>query len=345
VRGLARADLSRLAGANLTPDEWSAILRVTVRNTQSARGGDLPAMAGRYTVDGSLRFWPSFPLDPGREYDVRFQPSNIARVGLDSRKSIAGIVSIPGVNRSPSTVVSAIHPSGDVIPENMLRMYITFSGSMGQQGGLDHVAFVDDKGREIPDVVLPLDTDLWDPERTRYTVILDPGRVKKDILPNRRMGRPLHAGEGITLVVKKDWPDARGLPLVSEFRHRYRVGPPDEKALQTGDWRITAPSAGTRDAVAVTFPRPLDYGLLQRSLAVSRGSKTLAGDSHVSNGETRWEFAPRSAWERGPYVLTVLPILEDLAGNRIGRAFEVMSKEDAVPPESSMPVSVPFIVR
>jgi len=40
-----------------------------------------------------------------------------------------------------------------------------------------------------------------------------------------------------------------------------------------------------------------------------------------------------------------LPILEDLAGNRIGRAFEVMSKEDAVPPESGAPVSVPFIVR
>ena len=67
---------------------------------------------------------------------------------------------------------------------------------MGQQGGLDHIAFVDDDGREVPGVVLPLDTDLWDAERTRYTVILDPGRVKRDILPNRRMGRPLHAGEG-----------------------------------------------------------------------------------------------------------------------------------------------------
>src|SRR5262249_29555981 len=136
-----------------------------------------------------------------------------------------------------------------------------------------------------------------------------------------------------------------GLPLASEFRHRYRVGPPDEKALQTADWRITAPSAGTRDAVKVTFPRPLDYGLLQRSLTVSRGSRTLAGDPRVSDGETRWEFVPRSEWERGPYVLTVLPILEDLAGNRIGRAFEVMSKEAVVPPERSVPVSVPFIVR
>jgi len=344
VRGLSGSDLSRLANANLTPDEWASILRVSIRSTQTG-SGDLPAMAGRYTVDGTLRFWPSFPLDPGREYEVRFQPSKVSRASIDSRKAAAGVVSIPAVDRPPSTSVSAVHPSGDVIPENNLRMYISFSAPMGQQGGLDHIAFVDDEGREVPDVVLPLDTELWNAERTRYTVILDPGRVKKDILPNRRMGRPLHTGEGITIVVKQDWRDARGVPLVSEFRHRYRVGPADEQPLHTADWRIAPPAAGSRDPVTVTFPKPLDYGLLQRSLAVSRGSTTIAGDLQIANGETRWEFVPRSDWQRGPYVLTVLPILEDLAGNRIGRAFEVMSKGDAVPPESSVPVSVPFIVR
>jgi hypothetical protein len=345
VRGVSRADLTRLAAANLTADEWSAILRVSVHSAQPSAAGDLPAMAGRYSVDATLRFWPAFPLDPGRGYDVRFQPSNVPRLGLDNGKAIAGLVSLPGVDRPPSTIVSAVYPSGDAIPENDLRMYINFSAPMGQQGGLEHIAFVDDDGREVPGVVLPLDTDLWNAERTRYTVILDPGRVKKDILPNRRMGRPLHAGKGITIVVKKQWPDAHGVPLASEFRHRYRVGPPDEGALHTAEWRIAPPSAGTREPVTVTFPRPLDYGLLQRSLTVSRGAMTLPGDPHIGEGETRWEFVPRSEWQRGPHVLTVQPILEDLAGNRIGRAFEVMSQGDAVPPESSVPVSVPFIVR
>jgi hypothetical protein len=345
VRGLSGSDLSHLGNANLTPDEWSALLRISPRSSQTASAGALPSMAGRYTVDGTLRFWPSFPLDPGREYEIRFQPSNVPRVSIDARKAVAGVVSIAAVNRPPTTVVSAVYPSGDIIPENNLRMYIAFSGAMGQQRGLDHITFIDDEGREVPDVVLPLDTELRNADRTRYTVILDPGRVKKDILPNRRMGRPLHAGEGITIVVKKDWPDAHGVPLAAEFRHRYRVGPADERALQTGDWRIAAPPWGTREPVTVTFPKPLDYGLLQRSLTISRGSKTLAGDSSIGDGETRWEFVPRTEWERGPYVITVLPILEDLAGNRIGRAFEVMSKGDAVPPESASPVSVPFIVR
>ncbi len=344
VRGLSGTDLSRLANARLTPDEWSSILRVSIRSAPATDAGRMPAMAGRYTAEGTLRFWPSFPLDPGREYDVRFQPANVPRAGVDPRKAVAGMVSIQAINRPPSTSVSAVYPSGDMIPENNLRMYVSFSASMGQQGGLDHIAFVDDEGREVPDVVLPLDTELWNVDRTRYTVILDPGRVKH-ILPNRSMGRVLHKADGLTIVIKKDWLDANGVPLVAEFRHHYRVGPADEKPLQTGDWRIAPPAAGTRDPVSVTFPRPLDYGLLQRSLSVTRGTTTLAGDPQIANGETRWEFVPRAEWQRGPYVLTVLPILEDLAGNRIGRAFEVRSKDDAVPPESSAPVSVPFIVR
>jgi hypothetical protein len=247
--------------------------------------------------------------------------------------------------RTPSTVVDAIYPSGDVVPENQLRMYLHFSAPMGQQGGLDRITFVDDGGREVPHVIVPPDTELWNAERTRCTVTLDPKRVKREILPNRELGRASHAGGGITIVVKQDWPDAHGIRLATEFRHRYRVGPADEKPLSTAQWHVRAPSAGSRDPLTVTFPKPLDYGLLLRSLAVVRGTVQAQGDARVSEAETRWEFVPRSEWQRGLYVLTVQPILEDLAGNRIGRAFEVKSPSDAVPAESGVPVSVPFIVR
>jgi hypothetical protein len=344
IQGLSHADLAALSRANLTADEWAAIFRVTVQPSPTA-SGSLPAMAGKYTTDSSLRFWPAFPLDPGRLYDVRFKPSAVSRVGLANLFEISGTVSLPASGKHPSTGVVAVYPTGDVIPANDLRMYIRFSAPMGQQGGLEHIAFVDDSGTEIRGVVLPLDTDLWNADRTRYTVILDPGRVKREILPNRQMGRPLRVGTDISIVVRKDWPDANGLPLAAEFTRRYRVGPPAERALATKDWHIAAPSAGTTEPVTVTFPAPLDFGLLQRSLTVSRGVTPVAGDAHIGAGETRWEFVPRSDWERGPYVLTVQPILEDLAGNRIGRAFEVLSRGDALPAESGAPVSVPFIVR
>lgn len=301
-------------------------------------------MAGRYSVEDSLRFWPSFPFDAGREYEVRFDPSRLSRVSLSARAT-AATVSIPGSGRSPSTAVSAVYPTSDVMPENLLRMYVQFSAPMGQQGGRGHIMFFDDSGREVPDVVVPLDTDLWNAERTRYTVILDPGRVKREILPNRDMGRALHDGNGITIVVKRDWPDAHGLPLTTEYRRRYRIGAAEDRALSTMEWHVTPPAAGSRDAVTVTFPKPLDYGLLQRSLSVGRGSASMRGEVRIAAGETGWQFVPESEWQRGPYILTVQPILEDVAGNRIGRAFEVLSRGDAVPAESAVPVLVPFIVR
>lgn len=344
ILGLSDADLASLSRASLTADEWAAILRVTVQRSPVA-SGDLPSMAGRYTADGALRFWPSFPLDAGRSYDVRFDPSAVARVGLTKVSGISGTVSVPASGKAPSTVVTTVYPTSDVIPENELRMYIRFSAPMGQQSGREHIVFLDDSGTEIPGVVLPLDTDLWNADRTRYTVILDPGRVKRDILPNRQMGRPLRAGENISIVVRKEWADSNGLPLAAEFKRRYRVGPAMEHALATKDWQIAAPPVGSRDPVTVTFPAPLDFGLLQRSLSVSRGVTPVPGEVHVDAGETRWQFVPRDEWERGPYVLTVQPILEDLAGNRIGRAFEVLSPGDALPAESAAPVSVPFIVR
>ena len=55
-------------------------------------------------------------------------------------------------------------------------------------------------------------------------------------------------------------------------------------------------------------------------------------------------FAPRDPWQPGRYVVVVLPFLEDPAGNRIGRAFEVRSPGDAVAPEGIRPISVPFRV-
>ena len=346
VAGVSRRDLAALSKANLTSDEWSTLLRVTVKHQGARQAGEPLAVAGRYAIADSVRFVPLFPLDPGREYDVVFDPSRLSRAGVPRLAAATGVVSLPAIVNVPSTVVKAVYPAGDVIPANLLRMYVHFSGPMGQQGGLDHVVLLDKNGREVPDALLPLDTDLWNDDRTRFTLFFDPGRVKREILPNRRMGRPLRAGETITLVVKKDWLDARGVPLASEFRRVYRVGAADERALDPSAWRVAPPAAGTREAVIVTFPKGLDHGLLQRALGVTRIGTPVPGERRVDDEATRWRFAPRDAWQAGDYTVEVLPILEDVAGNRIGRAFEMTSSPSGgVRDESAQPISLPFQIR
>src|SRR5205085_2839807 len=132
--------------------------------------------------------------------------------------------------------------------------------------GRDYIQLLDDRGKVTADPFLPLDVHLWNSTRTRYTVLFDPGRVKKGVLPNEQMGRPLVRGRTYSLAVSERWPDAHGRPLAGPFRRQFRVGPPDEQPLDPGQWRIDPPAAGTRNPVAVTFPRPLDYALLLRAI-------------------------------------------------------------------------------
>jgi hypothetical protein len=49
----------------------------------------------------------------------------------------------------------------------------------------------------------------------------------------------------------------------------------------------------------------------------------VAGEVTIGDAETEWRLAPVEPWHAGAYELIVLPILEDAAGNRIGRPFEL----------------------
>ena len=99
------------------------------------------------------------------------------------------------------------------------------------------------------------------------------------------------------------------------------------------------------NALVVTFPKPLDHGLLMRALGVTRGDTAVAGDVIVAEGETRWMFTPREPWQAGQHRLLALDILEDVAGNQIGRAFEVDNFDTVDKSPDSQRIMTPFDVR
>jgi hypothetical protein len=327
VRGVDASLLSSLAGER-TREQWSEVLRVAVGDGQ-------PAMLGDYAVlsDG-IRFTPMFPLDRGRPYHVRFAPANLTAV-----------VGLPPADVQPATVVAQVYPTSDVVPENQLRLYIHFSAPMGIRGGLDYVRLLDARGETVVDPFLPLDTEFWNDDHTRYTVFFDPGRQKRGITPNQQMGRSLVPGERYTLVVDREWRDANGLPLKESYRREFRVGPADERPLETSSWRLVPPAAGTRDPLVVTFPESLDHGLLLRALGVEADGRMLTGEMSIDDAETSWRFTPHEPWNGAKHQLVALGMLEDLAGNRIGRAFEVDRFDRADSTSEVERVAVPFDLR
>ena len=340
VGGLSSAELSSLRGARFDNDAWAQLLRVTVDGAPA----DGPPISGRFTITSTaLEFTPSYAFDPGRGYVASFDPARLPTPRAAS--VVRSVIRLPGATFTPTTTVVRMLPTADTLPENLLRVYLEFSAPMARDHGRDFLKLADEKGQEVKDAFLALDVDFWSPDGRRYTVFFDPGRVKRGILPNDLFGRALVPGHRFTIVVDPRWRDANGQPLASAFQHTFAVGPVDMTPLRLEDWRIQAPAAGTRDPVVVTFPKPLDHGLLQRALGVSSGATALDGDIAIGAGETEWRFTPRVAWSARRYDLVVLSILEDPMGNKIGRPFDVDSftQVDKSPvPERT---TLPFVVK
>jgi hypothetical protein len=339
VAGTDRSTLRAVRRLDPTSDEWKKIFDVRILGPDG-NAGAMP-VAGRYTVTGDvLRFTPLFPFDAGRQYEVRYTASGLSPATQSG--TVRKIVARRAAPPAAPTHVTHVFPSGPVVPENQLRMYIHFSAPMGRRGGLDHVKLLDAKRREVVDPFLPLDAEFWNDDRTRYTLFFDPGRQKRGILPNRQMGPSLVAGHSYTLVVDRNWIDGNGNPLRETFERTFRVGDPALRPLDYKTWRVTPPAQGTRDPVAVDFAGPLDQGLLMRAIGVRRDGQAVAGEIRVEADETRWTLTPREAWVPGRYELIALPILEDVAGNRIGRAFEVKSFDRADTPVEAATTVIPF---
>jgi hypothetical protein len=151
------------------------------------------------------------------------------------------------------------------------------------------------------------------------------------VKPREDVGPALEVGKCYTLVIDRDWLDAAGDPLQHALEKRFTVTAPVELAIDPKLWKLQVPSAGGRAPLTATFPRPLDHALAERLLdVIDAEGRPISGIGKVSQSETVWEFTPKEPWATGAYGLVVDAALEDVAGNRVGRAFEV---DDSKPSE------------
>lgn len=321
VTGLSSEELRNARGLK-SDSAWTNLLRVTVT------GASETPIVGKYSAnDSTVQFAPKYAFDAGRQYSVSVNAHTLSATRADS--AVLFLVALPAGSQQAKTFVVRIFPSNNVFPENLLRLYIEFSGPMSRTGGLEFMKLLDDKGSEVKAAFLPLDADFWDHSHTRYTAFLDPGRVKRGILPNEQMGRALIAGRKYSIVIDSAWRDEHGLPLVASYRREFTVSAPEERRVDFKQWKFNAPKAGTRDTLVVKFERPLDHGLLKRALGVqSKMGAQILGTTEIARDETEWRFVPEQPWQAGDHNLVILSMLEDAAGNRVDGAFEVdMLKE------------------
>jgi hypothetical protein len=317
-------------------------------------------MLGSYRISGhELIFVPRYPLDRSiLSYLIEIDPSLLhpsngqkgANEAPPLSKRIRLVVESPTqpceTDTQGDAIVEAIYPSQNLLPENTLKFYIAFSSPMSRGEAYHHVQLLDEKGRRISDPFLELGEELWSVDGKRFTLLFDPGRIKRGLRPREEVGPVLEMGKSYTLVVDEAWPDAQGRPLARPFRKSFRVGAPDETIPDPKGWTIRPPQPMTSDPLVVRFSEPLDRALAERLIGVvDPAGAPVDGTVDVRSGETVWTLDPRRPWKAGEHRLIVGVDLEDLAGNSVRRRFEVDLVEPITRNVEATTVSIPFRVE
>jgi len=307
-------------------------LSVVVAEGTEADIAARPPIGGEWNAeDGKVVFTPKYPLKAGTKYRV---------IGASDRLE----VSTPRAERGQPTVITHIYPSAAELPENVLRFYVEFNRPMPRGNVYKFVQVLDEKGKPDPLPFVELDNELWNTDQTRLTLLIDPGRIKKEVRPRIDLGPVFRQGKKYTLVVSGKWPTLDGGTLGKDLTKPITIAPPVADGIEPKSWKLSVPDAESAP-LRVSFARTLDRVLLTRSLTViGPDGEPVAGAAEPADSESAWKFEPARRWTPGNYVLRVNSSLEDVCGNAVGRPFEVDLSRPQRKETKATHVDLPFTV-
>lgn len=283
--------------------------------------------------NGAFRFTPLIPFTRGLRYEILINGTKV------------GSFKIPEGNPEDAPILLGIFPSADTLPENLLKIYLKFSQPMreGQSGSF--VTLIKNNSDTIKNAFLDLQPELWNADRTMLTLWLDPGRIKRDLQPNKKLGAPLISNNKYRITIAKEWQNQQNQKLNQAYSKNIIAVGRDNLSPQPSKWKIEIPANNTTGTLQVSFNEMLDYGLLNETLSVYDGSgQALAGNWKFSKTESLAFFTPKEKWNAGAYRLRIETRLEDIAGNNINRPFDRdISTKIKVAPEKF--VDLPFRIK
>jgi len=326
---------------------WSRLFPVQVETGDIVSDLESPAVAGSYRAGvDRVVFEPAFPFRSGVHYRAVFRPRALSNPGRDRQTNLSSAFFLPAPVAESTTRLLAILPSAGRLPENLLKFYLQFSAPMSRGGIYRHITLRTRSGEAVELPFLEIDEELWDPTMSRLTLFLDPGRIKRGVQPLEEVGSSLEAGKTYVLRVDRAWQDARGAPLMDSLEKTFQVATADRDPPDPAQWKVRPPSAGSHEPLVIEFPEAMDAGVTRRTLIVKDpDGNAVAGRVELQDEERRWTLAPDRPWAAGRHRLRYPPWLEDLAGNNIGKAFDVDVFEEVRPRPPKEILETPFDVR
>lgn len=323
--------LTFLASCERPDDLLKSVFRLTVAQEPSPEVDRLPNVSGRYLLlEDEVQFIPYFPFERDVKYRASFDPRPL---GASVNEELTLEFAIPSDHEARAlTTVTHIFPSCGLLPENLLRFYVCFSSPMQRGRALKEISLLDCDGQPVADALYRPPVELWDRTMRYLTVLLDPGRLKRWAGPNLELGPPLMAGQEYTLEIGAGMVDRYGRSLGESFDKHFLVSDPVRERITVENWRVLPPATGSRGALVLTFPSPLDWVLLLRTITIRlEGRSVMEGQIVVDQCERRWSFIPNSPWIAGAYHIRIGSDLEDVCGNDIAGPFDRPLRKNADP--------------
>lgn len=194
---------------------------------------------------------------------------------------------------------------------------------MRQGESQKYISLVKNERDTLQGVFLNLQPELWNDDRTVLTIWLDPGRIKRDLQPNKRLGNPLKKGDSYKIVISPLWKSTEDLALKQEYSKRFFAAGRDSLSPDPNQWIVSAARSNTKDALTIDLREALDYYLLNESITILDESRNpLPGTFAIVKQEHELKFTPTSDWRKGRFILQIEARLEDLAGNNLNRPFD-----------------------
>jgi hypothetical protein len=310
VRWKDKKAISILIPINLAGEIPENALAKTIQ-VRLRSSGNVVAIFGQIDrQDRDLIFTPLIPFTRGLRYEV-----------LAGTRRI-GTFDIPNADAGDAPDLLAIFPSSDSLPENLLKIYLRFSQPMQEGQSAKYVTLVRNENDTIRGAFLDLQPELWNDDRTMLTLWLDPGRIKRDLKPNKLLGAPLQANSRYQISVSQNWKDQQGSKLKKAFTKNFVTTVRDSISPAPKSWKITRPRSGSTP-LKIAFGESLDYGLLVETMSVvTHDGPIVPGKWQIEDKESTLFFTPDKPWISGTYKLIIETRLEDLAGNNLNRPFD-----------------------
>lgn len=322
VRGLHPNLIPSLGRRQEVARLLSSIFRVRLVGPGTPGNDDLPDVLGRYEVlENAVRFIPRFPFDLGIRFRAIFDPRPL---GLPEFSEVLALeFTLPRPTYSVQTQVKHVFPSSDSVPENLLRFYVCFSNRMQRGRSERQIRLLSPDGHPAPDTLYRPPVELWDRSMRHLTILLDPGRLKRGVGPNRELGPPLQPGQNYTLAIGSGMIDHFGRSLSETFYKSFQVTDAVREPISIEHWKILLPVTGSHQPLGLMFPKPLDWAMLWRGITIELASgQPIDGRIAIDRGETRWRFTPTAPWTEGSYYARIASDLEDVCGNSLLEAFD-----------------------